>query len=50
MKKIYCIEGWCKFEEVHPVFGNRYNVSPEEAFYTGVQRAEAKEKENIINK
>jgi hypothetical protein len=36
------------FEGVHPIFGNRYNVSAEEAFYTGVQRA--KKKENIINK
>lgn len=38
------------FESVHPVFGNRYNVTNKEAFYAGVQRAEAKEKENIINK
>lgn len=34
------------FEAVHPVFGNRYNVTAKEAFYAGVQRAEAKEKES----
>lgn len=34
------------FEAVHPVFGNRYNITAKEAFYAGVQRAKAKEKEN----
>ena len=33
------------FEAVHPVFGNRYNVTAKEAFYAGVQQARAKEKE-----
>lgn len=33
------------FKAVHPVFGNRYNVTAKEAFYAGMQRAEAKEKE-----
>ena len=31
------------FEAVYPVFGNNYNVTNKEAFYVGIQRAEAKE-------
>ena len=31
------------FKAVHPVFGNNYNVTNKEAFYVGIQRAEAKE-------
>lgn len=34
------------FGAVHPVFGNRYNVTAKEAFYAGMQMALAKEKEN----
>ena len=30
------------FEAVHPVFGNRYNVTSKEAFYAGMQKANAK--------
>ena len=33
------------FEAVHPVFGNRYNVTAKEAFYAGMQIAKAKEKQ-----
>ena len=33
-------------EAVYPVFGNNYNVTNKEAFYAGIQRAEAKEKQN----
>ena len=35
------------FEAVHPVFGNRYNVTNKEAFYAGMQIALAKEKTKI---
>ena len=34
------------FKAVHPVFGDNYNVTNKEAFYAGIQRAEAKEKQN----
>lgn len=34
------------FKAVHPVFGDNYNVTNKDAFYAGIQRAEAKEKQN----
>lgn len=40
-KKIYDY-----FGAVHPVFGNRYNITAQEAFFAGMQKAYASEKEN----